>query len=43
MDQVVDQATLHGLLQKVRNLGLPLVSVARVVPEQPMAPTNEPR
>ncbi len=24
---VVDQAALHGLLKKVRNLGLPLVSV----------------
>jgi hypothetical protein len=28
--QVVDQAALHGLLQKVRDVGLPLVSVARV-------------
>jgi hypothetical protein len=27
---VVDQAALHGLLKKVRNLGLPLVSVIRV-------------
>jgi len=25
---VVDQATLHGLLKKVRDLGLPLVSVS---------------
>ena len=27
---VADQAALHGLLGKVRNLGLPLVSVQRV-------------
>jgi hypothetical protein len=27
---VVDQAALHGLLKKVRNLGMPLISVIRV-------------
>lgn len=27
---VVDQSALHGLLQKVRDVGLPLVSVVRV-------------
>jgi hypothetical protein len=28
---VVDQAALHGLLRKVRDLGMPLVSVVRLV------------
>ncbi|MBI5567073.1 MAG: hypothetical protein HY870_19405 [Chloroflexi bacterium] len=34
---VVDQAALHGLLKRVRDLGLPLVSVNRVEPGQPEA------
>lgn len=29
---VVDQAALHGLLAKVRDLGLPLLSVRRIGP-----------
>ncbi len=31
---VVDQAALHGLLRKVRDLGMPLLSVIRVTPGQ---------
>ena len=31
---VVDQAALHGLLKKVRDLGLPLLSVNPVEPRQ---------
>ena len=35
---VVDQAALHGLLRKVRDLGVPLLSVSRVEPGQAEAP-----
>jgi hypothetical protein len=31
---VVDQAALHGLLRKVRDLGMPLLSVIHVAPEK---------
>jgi hypothetical protein len=36
---VLDQAALHGLLQKVRDVGIPLVSVAQVDPDEPDGPT----
>jgi hypothetical protein len=40
---VVDQAALYGLLQKVRDLGLPLVSVIYAEPDLPTAPAIDPR
>jgi len=39
---VADQSALYGLLQKVRDLGLPLVSVTQVEPSQPDAPASGP-
>ena len=35
---VVDQAALHGLLGKVRDLGLPLIAVRQVSPKQANRP-----
>jgi hypothetical protein len=40
---VMDQAALHGLLRKVRDLGLPLVSVITVPPSQGDAAQSEAR
>jgi hypothetical protein len=30
---IVDQAALHGVLQKLRDIGVPLISVAEIRPE----------
>jgi hypothetical protein len=35
---VTDQCALHGLLAKVRDLGLPLISVRRLGPSQRSKP-----
>lgn len=31
---VLDQAALHGLLQRLRDVGVPLISVAQIEPEE---------
>jgi len=40
---VIDQSALHGLLQRVRDVGLPLISVTPVDTDQPDPPTTPPR
>jgi hypothetical protein len=40
---VADQAALHGVLQKVRDTGLPLISVTRLDAEPSHTATNPPR
>ncbi len=40
---VADQSALHGLLQKARDLGLPLISVTQVEPGHPQAAATEAR
>jgi hypothetical protein len=38
---VIDQAALYGLLKKVRDLGMPLLSVIRVEPKQSDRPADD--
>lgn len=40
---VVDQAALHGVLQRVRDLGLPLLSLVRVDGDRTPVPSTAPR
>jgi len=40
-DAVVDQAALYGLLRKVRDVGLPLLSVSPVEPGQAEAKARQ--
>ena len=37
---VVDQAALHGLLARFRDIGLPLISVTRVAPDRVQDPAR---
>lgn len=36
--QVIDQAALHGLLQKLRDLGIPLLSLTQIPSRAPTQP-----
>ena len=40
---VADQAALHGVLRKIRDLGLPLVSVTRLDADRPDETPSRPR
>jgi hypothetical protein len=37
---VVDQAALHGLMTRLRDIGLPLISVTRIEPDPGEEPTH---
>lgn len=38
---LADQAALHGVLQRMRDLGLPLISVVPLAPDQHQPTRNE--
>lgn len=38
---VVDQAALHGILTRIRDLGLPLISIIAVDPSQANSPGTD--
>jgi hypothetical protein len=40
---VVDQAALHGLLHKLRDVGIPLVSLTQLQPDAPALAPHAPR
>ncbi len=40
---LIDQAALHGLLQKLRDIGLPLISLTPAPHEAPTTPAPAPR
>jgi len=37
---VVDQAALHGLLHRLRDIGVPLISVTRIAPDDATRPPH---
>ena len=39
---VVDQAALHGLLQRLRDIGIPLISLTPIEPTSPERSSPEP-